>query len=84
MPEDSLSSRAPEPVGPYPHYRRAGGLLFLSGIGPRVRGVKEVPGVTLGADGRVASYDFERQCRQVGTFSSGDAETRSVTGTLMV
>lgn len=65
MTEDSLSSRAPEPVGPYPHYRRAGGLLFLSGIGPRVRGSKDVPGVTLGADGRVASYDFERQCRQV-------------------
>jgi 2-aminomuconate deaminase len=59
------SARAPEPVGPYPHFRRAGGLLFLSGIGPRVRGSREVPGVTLAADGRVASYDFERQCRQV-------------------
>ncbi len=65
MTEDSLSSRAPEPVGPYPHYRRAGGLLFLSGIGPRVRGLKEVPGVTLGPDGRVATYDFDVQCRQV-------------------
>jgi 2-aminomuconate deaminase len=59
------SARAPEPVGPYPHFRRAGGLLFLSGIGPRVRGAREVPGVTLAADGGVASYDFERQCRQV-------------------
>ena len=59
------SSRAPEPVGPYPHSRRAGGLLFLSGIGPRVRGSNEVPGVTLGPDGRVASYDFDLQCRQV-------------------
>ena len=59
------SARAPEPVGPYPHFRRAGGLLFLSGIGPRVRGSKEVPGVTLGPGGEVLSYDFERQCRQV-------------------
>lgn len=63
--EQLLSSRAPEPVGPYPHARRAGNLLFLSGIGPRVRGAAEVPGVTLGGDGEVVSYDFERQCRQV-------------------
>lgn len=59
------SARAPEPVGPYPHARRAGSLLFLSGIGPRVRGSSEVPGVTLGPSGEVVSYDFERQCRQV-------------------
>jgi 2-aminomuconate deaminase len=59
------STRAPEPVGPYPHARRAGNLLFLSGIGPRVRGRREVPGVTLDASGEVVSYDFERQCRQV-------------------
>lgn len=60
-----LSSRAPEPVGPYPHFRRAGGFLFLSGIGPRVRGSKDVPGVTLGPNGEVVSYDFDLQCRQV-------------------
>ncbi|HEV8358691.1 MAG TPA: Rid family hydrolase [Gemmatimonadales bacterium] len=60
-----LSPRAPEPVGPYSHARRVGNLLFLAGIGPRVRGKSEVPGVTLGADGRVLSYDFESQCRQV-------------------
>ena len=59
------SSRAPQPVGPYPHARRAGGLLFLSGLGPRVRGAEGVPGVTVGSDGRVLSYDFELQCRQV-------------------
>jgi len=59
------SGRAPEPVGPYPHARRAGNLLFLSGIGPRVRGSVQVPGVTLDAAGEVVSYDFERQCRQV-------------------
>ena len=59
------SGRAPEPVGPYPHARRAGNLLFLSGIGPRVKGVAGVPGVTLDAQGDVLSYDFESQCRQV-------------------
>ena len=47
-----VSSRAPEPVGPYSHFRRAGGLLFLAGIGPRVRGMKEVPGVRLGMSPR--------------------------------
>jgi 2-aminomuconate deaminase len=65
MDEPTISSRAPEPVGPYPHARRAGGLLFLSGIGPRVRGSKNVPGVTLGPDGAILSYDFDLQCRQV-------------------
>lgn len=59
------SARAPEPVGPYPHARRAGNLLFLSGVGPRVPGRKDVPGVKIGPDGRVTSYDFESQCRQV-------------------
>jgi reactive intermediate/imine deaminase len=62
---DFTSPRAPEPVGPYPHARRAGSLLFLSGIGPRVKGVAGVPGVTVDASGDVVSYDFESQCRQV-------------------
>lgn len=59
------SDLAPEPVGPYPHARRVGNLLFLSGVGPRERGVSGVPGVRLDAEGRVASYDFERQCHAV-------------------
>jgi 2-aminomuconate deaminase len=59
------SKRAPEPVGAYPHARRVGNLLFLSGIGPRVRGSKEIPGVKLRADGSVESYDIEAQCRSV-------------------
>ena len=46
-----LSERAPEPVGPYPHARRAGNLLFLSGIGPRQRGSTRIPGVELDAAG---------------------------------
>lgn len=54
---------APEPVGPYPHARRIGDLLFVSGIGPRKRGTKEIPGVTLSPDGEVASYDVALQTR---------------------
>lgn len=57
------SGRAPEPVGPYPHARRAGDFLFLSGIGPRARGKKEIPGVELDAEGRVVRTDIELQCR---------------------
>ena len=60
-----VSRRAPEPVGAYPHARRVGNLLFLSGIGPRKRGSKEIPGVTLDANGNVAAYDIEAQCRSV-------------------
>ncbi len=57
------SERAPEPVGAYPHARRAGNLLFLSGVGPRARGTDEIPGVTLDADGTVIDVDIEAQCR---------------------
>jgi 2-aminomuconate deaminase len=60
-----VSQNAPEPVGHYPHARRAGGLLFLSGVGPRKRGSKEIPGVTLRSDGSVAATDIEAQCRSV-------------------
>jgi 2-aminomuconate deaminase len=65
MSESFESSRAPEPVGAFPHAKRVGNLLFLSGIGPRVRGSKEIPGVTLGADRKIVSYDIETQCRAV-------------------
>ena len=59
------SLRAPEPVGAFPHAKRVGEFLFLSGIGPRVRGSKEIPGVTLDSAGNVVSYDIETQCRAV-------------------
>lgn len=59
------SNRAPEPVGAFPHAKRVGGFLFLSGIGPRARGSKEIPGVTLDAAGNIVSYDIETQCRAV-------------------
>ncbi len=58
-----MSERAPEPVGAYPHAKRVGNLLFLSGVGPRQRGQTEIPGVTRDAQGRVAEYDIETQCR---------------------
>ena len=59
------SSRAPEPVGLYPHARRVGSLLFLSGVGPRERGTKKIPGVELSEAGEIVSYDIETQCRSV-------------------
>jgi 2-aminomuconate deaminase len=59
------SSRAPEPVGAFPHAKRVGNFLFLSGIGPRTRGSKEIPGVTLDSAGNIVSYDIETQCRGV-------------------
>lgn len=60
-----ISERAAEAVGPYPHARRAGSLLFVSGIGPRRRGAKEIPGVVLDAQGKIVSYDVVEQCRSV-------------------
>lgn len=59
------SSKAPEPVGLYPHARRVGNLLFLSGVGPRERGTKKIPGVELDEAGNIISYDIEAQCRSV-------------------
>ncbi len=59
------SEKAPEPVGAYPHAKRVGDLLFLSGVGPRKRGLKEIPGVTLNANGEVDSYNIEVQCHSV-------------------
>jgi 2-aminomuconate deaminase len=44
-----------------------GGLLFLSGVGPRERGTKKIPGVVLNEDGTIASYDIEKQCHSVFT-----------------
>jgi 2-aminomuconate deaminase len=65
MSETTESARAPEPVGAFPHAKRVGELLFLSGIGPRVRGSKEIPGVTLDSAGNIVTYDIETQCRAV-------------------
>lgn len=56
---------APLPVGAYPHARRVGNLLFLSGVGPRQPGSQEIPGVTLDAAGQVVAYDIATQCHAV-------------------
>jgi 2-aminomuconate deaminase len=59
------SSKAPAPVGLYPHARKVGNLLFLSGVGPREKGAKKIPGVQLDDSGAIVSYDIETQCRSV-------------------
>ncbi len=64
--ENSInSSKAPEPVGLYPHAKRVGNFVFLSGVGPRERGNKKIPGVELDEKGNIISYDIETQCRSV-------------------
>ena len=65
MSESFESKRAPEPVGAFPHAKRLGDLFFLSGIGPRARGSKEIPGVSLDSSGNIKAYDIETQCRAV-------------------
>ena len=65
MSDNIESNRAPEPVGAFPHAKRVGDFLFLSGIGPRVRGSKDIPGVTRDPSGKTVSYDIETQCRAV-------------------
>jgi 2-aminomuconate deaminase len=59
------SSKAPEPVGLYPHARRVGDFLFLSGVGPREKGAKKIPGVELNEKGDIIEYDIEAQCHSV-------------------
>ena len=59
------SNRAPQAVGLYPHARKVGDLLFLSGVGPRLLGQEDIPGVTLNKDGEIISYDIEKQCHSV-------------------
>ena len=60
-----ISDRAPEPVGAFPHAKRVGNLLFLSGIGPRKRSSKDIPGVTLDETGKIVAYDIVEQCHAV-------------------
>ena len=63
--DEVTSKTAPEPVGPFPHAKRVGNLLFLSGIGPRKRGSKAIPGVTLNERGEVVAHDIVAQCHAV-------------------
>lgn len=59
------TTNAPEPVGLYPHARKAGNLLFLSGIGPREAGTNNIPGLQTDKHGNYISFDFEAQCHSV-------------------
>jgi 2-aminomuconate deaminase len=60
-----VTDAAPKAVGAYPHARRVGNLLFLSGVGPRCAGDNSIPGNVYDEQGRLVSYDIEAQCRQV-------------------
>ena len=59
------AAQAPKPVGLYPHARRVGNLLFLSGIGPRDPATDEVPGLLRSASGNYTEFDFEMQVHSV-------------------
>ena len=63
------TNKAPKPVGLYPHARKLGNLLFLSGVGPRTAGSDAtdsvVPGLELDKNGNFISFDFEAQCKSV-------------------
>ena len=65
MNESTSTDSAPAPVGAYPHARRVGDLLFLSGVGPRRPGSNEIPGNVHDTRGKLIGYDIEAQCRQV-------------------
>ena len=59
------SDRAPQSVGLYPHARRVGNMLYLSGVGPRKAEQTDIPGVTLNANGEIESYNIDEQCHSV-------------------
>lgn len=63
--EKFSSDRAPQAVGVYPHARKFGNLLFLSGVGPRKSGQTDIPGVNLNESGEIENYDMETQCHSV-------------------
>ncbi len=64
-PAEVTSARAPKPVGLYPHAKRVGNLLFLSGIGPREPGSDAIPGNVADAAGNVIRHDIAAQCHSV-------------------
>ncbi|MGH8215460.1 MAG: RidA family protein [Rhodanobacteraceae bacterium] len=59
------TASAPAPVGAYPHARRVGNLLFLSGIGPRAPGSDAIPGNVFNPSGTLVDHDIAAQTRQV-------------------
>lgn len=65
MNEKISTDKAPQPVGLYPHARKAGNLLFLSGIGPREAGTNIIPGNEYDHNGNLVKYDIAAQCHEV-------------------
>ena len=65
MSTDFISFNAPDPVGAYPHAKKVGGLLFLSGVGPRKKNKETIPGLTVSESGEVLDYSIEKQCISV-------------------
>ena len=65
MSQKISTDKAPKPIGLYPHARRVGNLLFLSGIGPRNAATDEIPGLELDKHGQFKTFDFEDQCHSV-------------------
>ena len=70
MENDRINSqKAPKPMGLYPHARKVGNLLFLSGVGPRAAGSgseeANIPGLKFDKNGNYETFDFESQCRSV-------------------
>ena len=59
------TNKAPKPVGLYPHARKVGNLLFLSGVGPRKPNSNDIPGVEVNENGNVISHDIIAQCHSV-------------------
>ena len=65
MNENIKTDKAPQPVGSYPHARRVGNLLFLSGVGPRRPGTNVIPGVMMDGQGNPVGHDIDAQCHSV-------------------
>lgn len=59
------TENASKPLGAYPHARKVGNLLFLSGIGPRNPGDNSIPGLELDANGNKVRYDISAECHAV-------------------
>ncbi|MEC8276252.1 MAG: Rid family hydrolase [Myxococcota bacterium] len=59
------TSAAPKPVGAYPHARRVGNLLYLSGVGPRQPGTDAIPGGPIKNANGPLDYDAAAQTRAV-------------------
>lgn len=57
---------APKPVGAYPHARRVGDMLYLSGVGPRQPGTNAIPGGPIhDENGEPLNYDIKAQTHAV-------------------